>query len=178
MPTEQATTTISKQGSDFTLQMSLIDIEVPLAPVIDWSIWGEWGLWSLLLLILISLLAKFSLKLYSPIYLRWQLSKLSLKNNSNEYLSFKQAWLLYSWCLLLKKTVNQSASTETTPALEALNTLIEHVNQLSFSKQPVSRETYLQLLDQAKQTLKKNCGFQPLLKRLIKTVKVKLKGAN
>ncbi|GKT11397.1 MAG: hypothetical protein ISEC1_P0361 [Thiomicrorhabdus sp.] len=178
MSTELDAINVTEQNSNLTLQMNLIDIEAPLAPVTDWSILGEWALWSLFLLILISLLAKFSFKLYRPAYLRWQLSKLSLKNNQDKYLSFKQVWLFYGWCLQLKKTISTSATTETTPALKALNTLIERVNQLSFSKQPVSRETYQQLLDQADRTLKMNCGFQPLLTRLFNTVKAKLKGAN
>ena len=158
-------------------ELMLIDIEPPLAPISDWTVWiewGLWGLWALLLLVILMILAKFSYRLYRPAYLRWKLTKLMPKNSQASSVSFEQLWLFYGWCLQLKGNVSKHQATEDreqSPALIALETLIKQAEQLSFSKQTVSRETYLNLLEQAKQVLQLNCGLKPFSSRVKSALK-------
>ncbi len=162
---------------DLNQSLDLMDIEAPLEPGFDWTLLTDSALWVIVLSVLLVALLKFGQRFYQPAALSWQLRRLASKledsDVNDDVITFDQAWLLYDWCLKLQK-LHQKAS----PALESLaettslanselDTLLAKVNQISFSKQPVSRETYVGLLHEAELVLEASSGWLPFKNRLV-----------
>lgn len=162
---------------DLNQSQELMDIEAPLEPGFDWTLMADSILWVIVLLLLLLALLKFGQRFYQPAALRWQLRRLASNLPNSEVndgiISFDQAWLLYGWCLKLQQLQEKSS-----PALEGLaetaglpnselDALLVKVNQLSFSKQPVSRETYMALLCEAELALKASSGWLSFKERLV-----------
>ncbi len=162
----ETTSGVDKSSVNLELNQSqdLIDIEAPLEPGFDWTLLIDSMLWGIVLLLFLVVLLKFSKRFYQQFYqptaLRWQLKRLTAKQQdsetSDENIGFDQAWLLYAWCLKLQKMTKTARSVEdgvSDSSSAELESLLVKVNQLSFSKQSVSRETYLGLLDEAESVL-------------------------
>ncbi len=164
----EATIEVDKMPSSVDLNQSLdlIDIEAPLEPGFDWTLLADSMLWMIVLLFILAALLKFGRRFYQPAALYWQLNRLATKHKSSgandDFIPFDQAWLLYDWCLKLQKFSKISV-----PATDGMAALLVKVNQLGFSKQPASRETYLGLLDEAKVVLQASSGWRPFKARLI-----------
>lgn len=161
---------------DLNQSLELMDIEAPLEPGFDWTLMTDSILWVIVLLLLVVALLKFGQRFYQPAALSWQLRRLASNLADSEVhdgvITYDQAWLLYGWCLKLQKLQKKS-----TPALERLvettglpnselDSLLVKVNQLSFSKQPVSRETYITLLHEAELALEASSGWRSFKERL------------
>ena len=136
----------------------MFDIEPLIAPGIDWFFWLETSFWVLvgLLILLAGLyLARF---LYRPLLFKWQLLRLKRQALVNQQaLMPAEYFKLYDWLsryrVWLKASKNQSM--ESDRVIEhALSDLSMQVNALCFSSQPVSRETYLNLISNAQSLLK------------------------
>ena len=162
---------------DLNQSLELMDIEAPLEPGFDWTLLSDSVLWVIVLSVLLVALLKFGQRFYQPAALRWQLRRLAPKLADSEVnddiIAFDQAWLLYDWCLRLQKLQKKASpafesTTETTalPSSE-LDSLLIKVNQLSFSKNPVSRETYMALLHEADRALRASSGWLSFKKRLV-----------
>lgn len=151
--------------------LNLIDIEPPTTPDFDWSIWGEWALWLLVVILVISVLLKWGNRLYKPAYLRWKLARLTSIDHQGECLPIEQAWRLYGVCLQIKQLINPTE----TRALQEFDCLMEQVNQLCFSNQTVSRETYLQLITQSKRIVTKHGHLKLDKNPILMALKAKLK---
>lgn len=167
--------------SDLSQSLDLMDIEPPLDPGFDWTLLADSVAWVIALLLLLWVLFKFGQRFYQPAALHWQLKRLASKYPASastseardDVITFDQAWLLYGWCLKLQ-TVQKTASTTIERASETtslpnyqLNSLLVKVNQLSFSKEPVSRETYLTLLHEAELALRASSGWFSFKDRLV-----------
>jgi hypothetical protein len=168
---------------DLNQSLDLMDIEAPLEPGFDWSQLVDSALWGILLLVLLVALLKLGQRFYQPAALSWQLRRLASNvadtegRDRDETIEFDQAWLLYDWCLRLQKLHKKSSPAveglnETTPLPSPeLNSLLVKVNQLSFSKNPVSRETYITLLHEAERALKACSGRLSFKGRLVSSWK-------
>jgi len=133
--------------------LTLIDIEPPIAPDPTWLDSNEWilagGLLLLCLALVIPLIKKFSPR-YKRSQLHRKLSKLAPNKALNtEEIPRQQAYLLYQYCLEIQHFLPPHSIQKHTD----LNQLIEQIKPLCFSQATVSRETYHQLLSQAKQLL-------------------------
>jgi hypothetical protein len=162
---------------DLNQSLDLMDIEAPLEPGFDWTLLADSALWVIVLSVLLVALLKFGQRFYQPAALSWQLrrlaSKLTDSEVSDDVIAFDQAWLLYDWCLRLQKLHNEASPaveglTETTALVNSeLDSLMVKVNQLSFSKNPVSRETYITLLHEAELALRASSGWFSFKGRLV-----------
>ncbi len=164
---------------DLNHSLNLMDIEAPLEPGFDWVQLADSALWVVVLSVLLVVLLKFGQRFYQPAALRWQLRRLSSKLTDTEVsdnvITLDQAWLLYDWCLRLQKlhkkalpAVEIKSLTERTAlANSELDSLMVKVNQLSFSRQPVSRETYITLLHEAELALEAISGWIFFKDRLV-----------
>jgi hypothetical protein len=162
---------------DPNLGLNLMDIEAPQEPGFDWMLFTDYALWVIMLLLILVVLLKFSQRFYQPVALRWQLRRLASRLDdaevSEEVITFDQAWLLYAWCLKLQKLQQKSSPASkhltkmTSLAHSELDSLLARVNQLSFSKQPVSRETYMALLHDAERILRASSGWLSFKNRLV-----------
>ncbi len=154
---------------DLNQSLDLMDIEAPLEPGFDWTLLADSALWMILLLLLLVVLLKFGQRFYQPAALSWQLRRLALKRadseSSDDVITFDQAWLLYDWCLKLQKLHKKASPAsgrlaETNALADSdLDSLLVKVNQVSFSKNPVSRETYITLLHEAELALRASSGW-------------------
>ncbi|MDA3807864.1 MAG: hypothetical protein PF440_08130 [Thiomicrorhabdus sp.] len=159
------------------LTLDLMDIEAPLEPGFDWIQLVDSALWVILLLVLLVALLTLGQRFYQPSALSWQLRRLASKVENTEgrddVIELDQAWLLYDWCLRLQKLQQKSSpaveglTERTALANSELDSLLVKVNQLSFSKQPVSRETYISLLHEAELALKASSGWFSFKGRLV-----------
>ncbi len=141
------------------ISTELVDIEPPVfldVSSLQWEgiAWLDTTIFALILLFgiigFIGLIIWRS-RLYRSAYLYWKLMQITPKNRHPNKLTIprQQAYRLYQYCLEM-----QSMS-PTTPLLKAdLSRLIEQITPLCFSKEEVSRETYLSLLSHAKRQLK------------------------
>jgi len=142
--------------SDSPPASGLIAIEPPdfiaAPPLNSMELTGvEWGI-VVLLLTLIALLAFWIWRhrVYRPIYLYWQLMKITPKKatQSDQPIPRQWAYLLYQHNLTLYTLSSVTLNGTHTPLMEPLN-------PLCFAKEEVSRETYLKALNHTKQHLKK-----------------------
>lgn len=162
---------------DLNQSLDLMDIEAPLEPGFDWTQLTDYALWVIVLLFLLVVLLKFGQRFYQPAALSWQLrrlaSNLADSEGSDDIIAFDQAWLFYDWCLRLQKLHKKSSSAveglaeRTALANSELDSLMVKVNQLSFSKNPVSRETYITLLHEAELALRASSGWFSFKGRLV-----------
>ncbi|MEA3404364.1 MAG: hypothetical protein U9R28_01340 [Pseudomonadota bacterium] len=144
-----------KLQTEITDVNEIYDIEPLIVPGVDWQFWFEsigWLLAGLLVLVVVLYLGS---RWYRPLVLKWQLKALS-KNLSmiKQSVTKPQVWKLYIWLKQFKSWIAISRKQQTALLESDLNTLMDHLNQAAFSKQPVSRETYLDLIQQAEQLLK------------------------
>lgn len=162
---------------DLNQSLDLMDIEPPLDPGFDWTLLADSVTWMIVVLLVLLVLFKFGQRFYQPVALYWQLRRLASKCSASEAnddaIASDQAWLLYGWCLKLQKlqktgtpALERSSETTLLPNSQ-LNSLLVKVNQLSFSKEPVSRETYLTLLHEAELALRASSGWFSFKDRLV-----------
>jgi len=133
----------------------IYDIEPLMVPGVDWQFWLEsfaWGLTGLLVLVAVLYLGS---RWYRPLVFKWQLKALSKSlSGSQQSISKPQVWQLYSWLKQLNQWLDASQKPLTIAFQSDLSKLMQLVNQAGFSEQTVSRETYLDLIQQAEQLLK------------------------
>lgn len=131
--------------------LSLQDIEMPTAPGLDWSFWLALLGWSPIGVLVIVLLLWVGRSYYVPIRLSRQLQSFqnaALKSSADPSVIDKsQLWSLYGWAKQLQSRLHPSKAVEMTVFMERLN-------RLGFSQADVSRETYNELIQQARILLK------------------------
>lgn len=164
--------------------MKLIDIEPPAMPNLSWFqnsdhliLLGTLGALAFIMLFAI-LLLKTRHRLTKTSKLRLQLQKLHTQiSSSQSSVSPQQRWQLYQTGLELKALITTHSSAKypasshhTHPTLGMLNTLLNQMEPLCFSTQPVSRETYLQLLLQLQRLLEQHSYHRLSLKHLLTSV--------
>lgn len=131
--------------------LSLQDIEMPMPPGADWSFWLALLGWSLIGVLLVVLLLWVGRSYYVPIRLSRQLQ--SFQNAALKYsadtsvIDKSQLWRLYGWAMQLQSCLQPSKAAEMTVFMDRLN-------RLGFSQADVSRETYNELIQQARILLK------------------------
>ena len=146
----------------------LYDIEVLVVPGIDWAFWFASVGWVLAGLLVLIVVLYFGSRWYRPLVLKWQLKMLSkhlsaTEQNVDQTVSKAQVWKLYAWLKKLNHELMLSPKGQTASFYTGLRTLMEQVNRASFSDEVVSRETYLDLIQQA-ELLIKQCSVLPNLK--------------
>lgn len=140
-------TSVSSEG------LSLQDIEMPLPPGVDWGFWLTLLGWSLTGALIVALLLWMGRSYYLPIRLSWQLHRLhnsALKSfDDGNVIEKSQLWHLYGWAKQFQKRL-ESSKAETAEMV----VFMERLNRLGFSQAEVSRETYDELVRQARLLLK------------------------
>lgn len=134
----------------------IYDIEPLVVPGVDWLFWLEslgWGLAGLLILVAV---LYFGSRWYRPLVFKWQLKALSKKITvSEQSVAKSEIWKLYAWLKQFNHWLESSEKPQNISFESDLDRLMQQVNQAGFSKQTVSRETYLDLIQQAQALLKK-----------------------
>lgn len=146
---------------------TLFDIEAPALPGVDWWFWFELFGWFLAAVLLLVTLLYFARQWYRPALFRWQLSLLRRQVSLNEVIVPKaKVWALYSWSKALHNWI--IVADQSPPQFNArLADYMQQINQAGFSSQTVSRETYLQLIQQAEQLLAAYAAKQQFKQRLL-----------
>lgn len=141
-----------------TMGLSLQDIEMPTPPGVDWSFWTTLLGWSVLGLLMIVLLLWIGRRYYLPLQLSLQLQRLqhsALKSAAESadgelIIDKTQLWRLYGWAKLLQRHLGKTKA-----EMVSMESFMQRLNQLGFSQADVSRETYIQLIIQARVLLQK-----------------------
>lgn len=138
-----------------TPEDELIDIELPIAPGIDWLFWLEVGLLVALFVLLAVLLLWVLSKLWQPLRLRMvlkaQRTQLTAENCQATLAKLFQIW-------------QRVSQTMPIPEPEMAN-LQQKINQACFAKQEVSRETLSELLQETEALVQ---AYRPRLKPLLR----------
>ncbi|WP_028485506.1 hypothetical protein [Thiomicrorhabdus chilensis] len=133
--------------------LSLQDIEVPMPPGVDWDFWLALLGWSLIGVLLVVFLLWVGRSYYVPIRLSRQLQSFqnaALKSSADRFVIDKsQLWSLYGWAKQLQSRLHPSEA-ETAE----MTAFMEKLSRLGFSQAEVSRETYNELIQQARILLK------------------------
>lgn len=153
----------------------LIDIELPIEPGVDWlSLWQDAGWLSLALgvVVLLLLIIRYSRwidhsLMMSPFVLRWHLYRVRklFNSRSEPHLTPAQCRPLYDWISLLNRVLNrakqsQNPSLDTAEIEDSLVAVRAKCEAMVFSNDPVSRETYRQVLAEASILLNKTLYYR------------------
>lgn len=132
----------------------LADIEAPLPPGTDWDGWWQAGEMGLAALVLLAVGLWLVRRTYRPWCMARQLRAIAAQAGAQagaqERISQAAVWRLYDWVQRWQKTL--PTMLEVPSDLAEFNAAL---NQAAFSAQPVSRETFLALLQQAQTWLSK-----------------------
>ncbi len=160
----------------------LKDIELPMQPGMDWfAFLQDMGLlfWLVLLLLVLFLLVRYSRwfdrsLLLAPIHLRWQLYKIKKQFNQQktQNLDVQLSRQLYDWSLLLQSVFNRAKQhhpdDEQVEFEQEVDKIKSQAEYMAFSNTPVSRETFLELVQHASVVLNKMLSFKFICKCLFK----------